>query len=77
MNISKRTLALFYYALTWQGGSGMFNEKMSAAILRLIPLGELQKQFNSGSWVDIAVELDQIGKPNKKNKKRQKVRNEI
>jgi len=72
MNISKRTLALFYYALTWQGGSGVFNKTMAAAILRLIPLSELQKQYKSAWFVDIKSELDQIGKPNKKNKKRQK-----
>ena len=54
----------------------MFNKTMAAAILRLIPLSELQKQYKSAWFVDIKSELDQIGKPNKKNKKRQKVRNE-
>jgi len=83
MNISKRTLAIFWRCLEIESSSSprSMSYHVAEAIRRLMTKKEIDRFYPPEEWFDAEWsktlgELDRVGKPNKKNKKRQKMRNE-
>lgn len=69
MNISKKNLAMLYRAIIWRG----MTRNALEAIERIMPLEEIEKLCPSSiAWLELYRGLENIGRTNKRRKKKVK-----